>query len=119
MSWRVRLPLLALFGAAAVFAHRMADGYIDRLADHSGYFLVGVDDAVGAPYARPRHTVIILVDGLTKSAAESFASKQRLAAAGQCRTMEVGPMTVSRPIYAVYSTGLVRHAGSATYTVAP
>src|ERR1700761_9146076 len=108
---RERAP--AIFGAlcatVAIFAYLMGDGYIDRLPNHAGYFLLPVEDTVGVPLARPRHAVVILVDGLSKSTAEGFASKRRLEAAGQCRTMVGGPITVSRPMYAVLSTGLKKN----------
>jgi hypothetical protein len=105
---RATTPLIlgGLCLLVAVFAYLMGDSYIDRLPHHPGYFLVPVEDSVGVAYPRPRHTVVIVVDGLSRSVAEGFASKKRIEAAGQCRTMRVGPLTVSRPMYAVLSTGL-------------
>jgi Type I phosphodiesterase / nucleotide pyrophosphatase len=98
--------LLALCAAVAVFAYLIGDAYIDRLPNHRGYFLVPVEDAIAAPAPRPRRAVVILVDGLSRSFAEGFASRRRIEAEGQCRTMVGGPITVSRPMYAVLSTGL-------------
>jgi hypothetical protein len=105
---RARRTLIAgaLCALAAIFAGVMAGTYIGRLPHHAGYFLVPVEDAVAVPYPHPRHTVVIVVDGLSKRTAEGFASRRRLEAEGQCRTMRVGPLTVSRPMYAVLSTGL-------------
>jgi hypothetical protein len=105
---RSRTPSIlgALSAAATIFAYLMGDSYIDRLPNHVGYFLVPVEDRVGVPLARPRHAVVILVDGLSKTTSEGFASKRRIEEAGQCRTMVGGPITVSRPMYAVLSTGL-------------
>ncbi|MEM6994123.1 MAG: alkaline phosphatase family protein, partial [Myxococcota bacterium] len=81
--------------------------YIPRLSDHRGYFLVDVPDAVEAePPARPRTTTLVVVDGLRRDAARSMDVVARLAARGQCRDADVGPYTVSRPIYALLSTGL-------------
>ena len=81
--------------------------YISRLPDHAGYFLVGVDDEVRAPIPRrPRHTAVIVVDGLRRDAAETMRVTQRLQQAGQCRTSDQGSYTISRPEYALLSTGL-------------
>ena len=78
---RGRSPAIlgALSLAVALFAYLMGDSYIDRLPNHAGYFLLPVEDTVGVPLARPRHAVVILVDGLSKSTAEGFASKRRIA----------------------------------------
>lgn len=89
----------------------LAEGYIDRLPNHQGYFRVAVADAVPAGLAgvaglRPRHVVMILVDGLRADHATRMDSVGRLRAAGQCRLTDVGPLSVSRPVYAVLSTGL-------------
>ena len=85
----------------------LGDGYIGRLPRHEGYFLVPVHDEVRAPRAqRPRHTVFILVDGLRRDAAETMAVTRALLPAGQCRVSDQGSWTVSRPVYALLSTGL-------------
>lgn len=91
---------LATLGAA------LGDRYISRLSHHDGYFLVAVPDAVPVAPPRPRHTVVIVVDGLGLEFARPLRSVARLAAHGQCRTMDVGPISVSRPVYAVLSTGV-------------
>ncbi len=81
--------------------------YVPRLPNHAGYFLVAVDDEVRAPPPpRPRHTVFILVDGLRRDAAETMSITGRLSAHGQCRISDQGAYTVSRPEYALLSTGL-------------
>lgn len=75
--------------------------------NHHGYFLVPVEDAVVAPIpARPRHTVMILVDGLRRDGAEGLTSVKRIAARGQCRVSDQGTYTISRPMYALLSTGV-------------
>jgi Type I phosphodiesterase / nucleotide pyrophosphatase len=102
----VSLALGAACAAAMVLAYLLGDTYTDRLANHAGYFLVPVEDAMTPDASRPRHTVFILVDGLTKGAADRLESTKMLAARGQCRLMTVGPITISRPVYAVVSTGL-------------
>ena len=85
----------------------LGEGYISRLPDHRGFFLVAVEDAVRTPTPpRPRHTVVIVVDGLGLAHARPLRSVARLAAAGQCRDTDVGAISVSRPVYAVLSTGL-------------
>jgi Metalloenzyme superfamily len=100
------LVLGASCAAALVVAYVLGDTYTGRLANHAGYFLVPVADAPAADAPRPRHTVFILVDGLTRATAERLDSTKILAARGQCRVMTVGPITISRPVYAVVSTGL-------------
>jgi hypothetical protein len=103
---RSSLALGAACAAALLSAYVLGDTYTDRLANHAGYFLVPVEDAAPPDAPRPRHTVFILVDGLTKAAADRLESTKRLATRGQCRVMTVGPITISRPVYAVASTGL-------------
>ncbi|MBK7828283.1 alkaline phosphatase family protein [Nannocystis sp.] len=95
-------------GLALAFAGlEMGERYISRLPDHRGFYLVPVDDLTPttAP-ARPRHAVLIVADGLGLAPARDMHSVARLAAAGQCRETDVGPISVSRPVYAVISTGL-------------
>jgi hypothetical protein len=55
---------------------------------------------------RPRHTVFVVIDGLRRDAAEGMRVTQKLLGAGQCRVSDQGSWTVSRPIYALLSTGL-------------
>jgi hypothetical protein len=96
----------ALCALAIVLAYALGESYVGRLPNHAGYFLVSVDDAIAAPPPRPRHAVFILIDGLTRAGAERLEARKKLAMQGQCRVMEVGPITISRPVYAVLSTGL-------------
>lgn len=85
----------------------IGERYIQRLPNHAGYFLVPVDDAVPAPPPdRPRRTVVVVADGLGQKFARGLQVTARLQAAGQCRPTDVGPISVSRPVYAVISTGL-------------
>ena len=93
--------------ALAAAGLNLGEGYISRLPDHRGFFLVAVEDAVRVPAPpRPRHAVVVVVDGLGLAHARSLRSVARLAAVGQCRATDVGPISVSRPVYAVISTGL-------------
>jgi hypothetical protein len=88
----------------------LAETYIGRLPHHAGYYLVPVADAIDPtlrqPAARPRHAVVVVIDGLRADKAAGMASVQKLRQAGQCRDTDVGPLSVSRPVYAVISTGL-------------
>ncbi len=98
----------ALLGALAIaLGFFFGETYIPRLPQHRGFYLVPVDDvAAAAPPPRPRHTVVIVVDGLRRAAAETLKVTATLQRHGQCRVMDVGPLTVSRPVYAILSTGL-------------
>ena len=95
----------ALVVIAAGFG--FGETYIGRLPDHRGRRLVAVDDAVRAVAPpRPRRTVVIVIDGLRRDSALGMKSVAALRSHGQCRSMDVGPLTVSRPVYAILSTGL-------------
>lgn len=97
---------LAFCGAAAVLACALSEFSSERLSNHEGYYLVPVADSVGAPHVRPRHTVFILADGLTRRSAEQLEFTRKLRQRGPCARMRVGPITISRPVYSVLSTGL-------------
>lgn len=94
----------------ALFGDFLAETYIGRLPNHAGYHLVPVSDGIAAtlvqPALRPRHTVVVVIDGLRADKALTMSSVQALKKAGQCRDTDVGPLTVSRPVYSVISTGL-------------
>lgn len=86
----------------------LGDRYISRMPNHAGYYLVSVVDAskrVPIP-SRPRRTFFIVVDGLRRDAAETMTVTRLLDAKGQCRISDQGSYTVSRPEYALLSTGL-------------
>ncbi len=100
------MAAVACFASAAVGAH-LADSYISRLSDHAGYFLVAGDDPGPAvAIVPPRHTVLIVADGLREDDARTLAVIPTLEAAGRCLSTDVGAYTVSRPSYSVMSTGL-------------
>ena len=102
-----RFLAIAFFAVAAVVGGLLGNGYIGRLPHHAGYFLVPVDDDVRVPLSvKPRHTVVIVVDGLRRDAAETMMATRLLSGAGQCRVSDQGSWTVSRPVYALLSTGL-------------
>jgi hypothetical protein len=99
--------IILFFLAAVVVAYKLADSYIDRLPDHRGFHLVAVENAVSAePLLTPQRTVVVVVDGLREDRARGMRSAQQLEQLGQCRTTDTGPLTISRPAYAVISTGL-------------
>ena len=100
--------LSVVMGAIAIaLGFFFGETYIPRLPQHRGLYLVAVEDRVSAaPPPRPRHTVVIVIDGLRRDAALGMRSAATLEQRGQCRTMDVGPLTVSRPVYAILSTGL-------------
>lgn len=99
--------VVALAFIAAAVGFFLGDSYIGRMPHHQGYFLVPVPDVVTAPLSsRPRRAVVIVVDGLRRDAAETMKSAQRIAERGQCRVADQGDFTVSRPVYAMLSTGL-------------
>lgn len=82
--------------------------YGGRLSTHGGFFPVRVQDAVGEVpgLRRPRRTVLVVFDGLGHEEAQGMRSMARLRAQGQCRKTDVGALSMSRPVYAVLSTGL-------------
>ena len=88
----------------AVVGIQIGERYISRLPQHDGYFLVASEDAVKTRVERPRRTVVVVADGLGGAYARGMRSAGRLQAAGQCRVTDVGPISVSRPVYAVIST---------------
>ena len=103
----MRIAALSFAIASIVVGFFLGERYISRLPQHAGYFLVPVADEVRVPVpSRPRHTAFIVVDGLRRDAAEGMAVTQQLARAGQCRVSDQGSFTVSRPEYALLSTGL-------------
>src|SRR6476646_2732746 len=106
MTRGARLLALAFSLACVVIALRLGYGYIPRLPNHAGYFLVSVSDEAHAPEGwRPRRTAFILVDGLRLDAAEKMKVTRELERFGQCRISDQGDYTVSRPEYALLSTG--------------
>ncbi len=100
--------VLALFCiVVACAAGWLGANYIPRLSDHDGYFLVDVVDPVRVPLPSPQPRVtLVVVDGLRADSALTMATVARLREHGQCRIADVGTYTVSRPIYALLSTGL-------------
>ncbi len=107
LSPRARLVAAAFGALACALGYWLGDTYLGRLSMHAGYHLVAVRDVVRAPLrARPRRTLVAVIDGLRFDAAETLRSAARLRAAGQCFRTHVGLPTLSRPSYVTLSTGL-------------
>jgi hypothetical protein len=111
LRWLGRWALLAVAiacGGLAVLGYWLGDNYIPRLSNHSGYHLVqaGQGKPELEPRTQPRRVVVVVVDGLRADYARKMKSARRLDEAGACLPMSVGRLTVSRPIYAILSTGL-------------
>jgi hypothetical protein len=101
------VSVLLFAAATGVAAWQLGDGYAARMSYPKGYALVTVDDPTGAPpKSRPRRAVVVVADGLRYDAALGMAATKRLAAAGQCRPMDVGAPSLSRPVYTALSTGV-------------
>lgn len=83
-------------------------GYAERHSSHAGFYRVRVDDTLGpvAALERPRRTVVVVWDGLGYVEASAMPTLARLGERGQCRRTDVGPLSLSRPVFAVLSTGL-------------
>ena len=94
----VGLCVSALFGRS----------FSDRHSSHAGFHRVEVADRIdpSLDLRRPRQTALVVFDGLGYLEAQTMRSLSLLRAHGQCRTTHVGPSSMSRPVYAVLSTGL-------------
>ncbi len=93
--------------ATILAAYVVADGYIDRLPNHQGYFLVPVENTVTvAPARSPKRTIVVLIDGLGLEFARGMLAAKTLSRIGQCHPTDVGSLTISRPMYTVISTGV-------------
>lgn len=88
-------------------------GYADRLVAPAGLHTVHVDDRVPAEprVRRPRSATLVVLDGLGHEEAQRMPTVARMQARGQCRRTDVGSLPMSRPVYAVLSTGLEADRG--------
>lgn len=100
------LAVCCTLGVAA--STTLGVSYDTRHSSHEGFHRVSVHDTLGvvSGFHRPRRTVVVVVDGLGHLEAEHMRSIARLGAVGQCLTTDVGSLSVSRPVFAVLSTGL-------------
>ena len=99
----VRVVLLA---ACAVVVYLLGDGLFRRMAQPQGFDLVGVDDAPKTKGPSPRHTVLVVIDGLGAVDAARVPSIVRLGEQWPCLHVDVGAISISRPGFATLSTGL-------------
>lgn len=112
----LRRPLVLLLLACApglAVPLVLGVGYAERLKAPAGLHTVHVDDRVlpdrettTPPVRRPRSTTLVVLDGLGHEEAQHMPTVARMQARGQCRLTDVGSLPMSRPVYAVLSTGL-------------
>ena len=92
---------------AGVMAVLLADTYPRRLSSPQGHFLVHtVDEGPRAAFARPESVVVTVADGLGAEAATHMQAVAWFRAHGRCFTTQVGSPSISRPVYAVLSSGV-------------
>lgn len=107
----LRRPLWHLFAAGTVglcAPLALGLGYAGRLVAPAGFYTVHVADTVpaGPAVRRPRSASLVVFDGLGHEEARHMPTLARLQERGQCRLTDVGSLPMSRPVYAVLSTGL-------------
>lgn len=103
--WHRQFICFVLAAAGAAFA--LGISYAERLGDHDGHDLVDVRDRIPNVEAlRPRKAVLVVVDGLGLLESRTLPAWKWMAREGQCHPTRVGPITISRPMYAMISTGL-------------
>lgn len=113
-----RSPLWLLFTAGALglgVPLVLGLGYADRLVAPGGFYNVHVDDRPPPPLRRPRSATLVVFDGLGHEEARTMPSLRRLQARGQCRYTDVGSLPLSRPVYAVLSSGLEADRGGVRF----
>ncbi len=109
MTARRRLLLLvACCVLGLLVSSSFGRSFSARHSSHAGLAQVEVVDTLVAPndLRRPRRTALVVFDGLGYLEAQTMRSLSLLQANGQCRKTHVGPLSLSRPVYAVLSTGL-------------
>ena len=114
----LRRPLWLLFIAGALglgVPLALGLGYADRLVAPGGFYNVHVEDTAPPPLRRPRSATLVVFDGLGHEEARTMPSLQRLQARGQCRHTDVGSLPLSRPVYAVLSSGLEADRGGVRF----
>lgn len=109
MSSRTSLLLFLVCLLLATLASSVTGGsYRARLSLPEGTFLVSSNDP-GPPRAlrpRPPRAVVVVLDGLGWEEARGMRALALLGDRGQCRKTDVGSLPMSRPVYAVLSSGL-------------
>lgn len=103
----IRWRALGLSVCGGVLALYVGQSHVARLAHHQGFDLVTFEDVPHPAIApRPRHVVLVVVDGLAADDAPSVPAIASLSADWPCLVTDVGPISLSRPGYAELSTGL-------------
>ena len=101
------VPILAAcFGLLGVLPGTLGITWLTRISNHDGVDLVTVQDAVTVPLPPPRQTLVVLVDGLGLEPALQTPAATWLKLHGRCFAVTHETPTMSRPVYAVVSTGL-------------
>ncbi len=80
--------------------------WLTRASNHDGVELVAVEDRPSVNVTPPRNTLVVLVDGLGLEPALQTPVTAWLREHGRCFQVTHDTPTMSRPIYAVLSTGL-------------
>lgn len=115
MSKAARRSFTAFYAACAAAALFLGLSYPLRVSDPRGFYKVSVKEELRAfaGLRRPRRTVVVVFDGLGLAGAAQMRSLQALRQRGRCFRTEVGPISMSRPVYAELSTGLEPDRGGA------
>jgi hypothetical protein len=96
--------LHVLAGCMAVL---LADTYPRRVSAPRGHFLVHtLDEGSRVAFDRPENVVVTVADGLGAEAAQHTQVVAWFRAHGRCFTTQVGSPSISRPVYAVLSSGV-------------
>lgn len=103
---RARVVRLVAFVVLAAIAYVLGDGVFARMSVRPGWDLVAFDDVPSVKGPSPAHVVIVVIDGLGAQDALRVSTIDRLATRWPCLTIDVGPISLSRPGYACLSTGL-------------
>ena len=81
--------------------------YPTRISAPQGYFLVAAHDAGStAAFQRPKQVVVTVVDGLGAADARHTNAVRWFREHGRCFLTQVGSPSMSRPMYAVISSGV-------------
>jgi hypothetical protein len=107
------LHAVCLVGLVVPFA--LGYSYTGRLATRPSLYQIKVPDQLARPPAAslPRRAAVVVIDGLGYKEALGMRATQFLRARGQCWKTDVGPLSISRPVYGVLSTGVEQDRGGA------
>jgi hypothetical protein len=113
--------LHVLAGSLAIM---LADTYPQRVSAPRGHFLVHTtDEGTRVPFDAPESVVVTVADGLGAEAAQHTQAVAWFRAHGRCFSTQVGSPSISRPVYAVLSSGVEQDRtgvrGNETHDPAP